>query len=162
MTAGERKRREAALQAVKDAADTGGWCARCGGSLRHKAPVRGCVCGAVAASCATRLWREAAWWGLWLQPCWATCDLPPPTLPLRVSTHHPPALLSSALPDCPAAFPTATRRAVQAFGSFAHSVSLPGADLDIVVSGIMTPISRGGGELFSVFFLEGGGGQPGT
>lgn len=39
------------------------------------------------------------------------------------------------------------RRKVQAFGSFSHGVSLPGADLDIVVSGIMTPISRGGGEL---------------
>lgn len=42
------------------------------------------------------------------------------------------------------------RRKAQAFGSFAHGVSLPGADLDVVVSGIMTPISRGGGEFLRV------------
>lgn len=71
------------------------------------------------------------------------------------------------LPDRPAAFPTAARRVVQAFGSFAHGVSLPGADLDVVVSGIMTPISRGGGELLSVFWGEDRlahslVGQPGT
>jgi hypothetical protein len=55
------------------------------------------------------------------------------------------AALQAVKAAADAAFPTATRRALQAFGSFAHGVSLPGADLDVVVSGVMTPISRGGG-----------------
>lgn len=33
------------------------------------------------------------------------------------------------------------------FGSFVHGVGLPGADLDLVVTGMMSPIARGGGGL---------------
>jgi hypothetical protein len=54
------------------------------------------------------------------------------------------------LPAPPAAFPTAPRRRVQPFGSCGHGVSLPGADLDVVVTGLMTPIARGGGERVAV------------
>lgn len=74
--------------------------------------------------------------------------------PLRPPFPHPPlpSPCFSTTPALPlsAAFPTAVRRKALAFGSFAHGVSLPGADLDVVVSGIMTPISRGGGEYLLV------------
>lgn len=61
-------------------------------------------------------------------------------LPAECSSFPP------CLPRLGAAFPSAKRRQVAPFGSFVSGVSLPGADLDVVVSGVMTPISRGGGR----------------
>lgn len=45
-----------------------------------------------------------------------------------------------------ATFPSAPRRRLAPFGSYVHGIGLPGADLDLVVSGLMSPIARGGGE----------------
>lgn len=131
MTASERKRREAALEAVKAAADAG---------------MRGGGAGAVGSVPAGSL-------------------LLPPASACSFSSPAPPAPAFPDPPRPPAAFPTAKRRKVQAFGSFVHGISLPGADLDVVVSGLMTPISRGGGEWLGVLlgvhawggvFLQGG------
>ena len=55
--------------------------------------------------------------------------------------------LAAVRAACGAVFPASSRWAVPVFGSYVHGLGLPGADLDLVVTGVIHPSARGGGAL---------------